>query len=1015
MKYLILIFSLLFLQLSIWSQFRPQNGVMKSTGDYTAIVNAHIYISSSEEITKGSILIKDGRILKIGKKVKIPKGSQIIDLMGRTVLPAFVELNSNIGVAANKKEGNRRYGPQIESSKGSSFFWNEAIHPEVNASEIYKNDEDKIKSINEKGFGFFVSHQDQGIVRGSGVLLSANGLDLSKDLMCPEVASFFSLSKGNSRQSYPSSQMGSIALLRQSLYDFEYYNEKTLDFTDLSLEAWKGQLKLPKFFQTGDKLEILRANKIAAEFETDFIYLGSGNEYEAIQSLKTINPKIVIPINFPAAYDVSDPYISRLIPLSQLKHWELAPSNFSILTKNEIEIAISSKGTKSAADFWKNIHQLLATGVQKQEILKALTETPATFIAQDENIGTLEKNKVASFTVFNSDPFENKKAKANEIWLKGERKQLSVFQEIEISGSYHLNRSDARFILEFSGPSNRKSVSLFDLDDKGDKIDSTKSKVIFKQDGNDVTLTLKRKDSTGKYAEVMHGKVTSNGAVIEGDVVLKNGLWEKWSAIRFKSNTASEEQLLSNEEITGKCWYPNMSYGLDSLAQTQSILFSNVTVWTNENEGVLKESDVLVENGKIAQIGKSLKPNDKDVKVIDGTGMHLTSGIIDEHSHIAISKGVNEGGQAISAEVSISDVVNSDDINIYRQLAGGVTCSQLLHGSANPIGGQSAIVKLKWGELPEKMLVDDAPGFIKFALGENVKQSNWGSFNTVRFPQTRMGVEQVFYDGFYRAKKYKEDWDKFLKKNKDESKDSPRVDLELEALAEILDSERFITCHSYVQSEINMLMHVADSMGFRVNTFTHILEGYKLADKMREHGVGGSTFSDWWAYKYEVNDAIPHNASLMHENGVIVAINSDDAEMGRRLNQEAAKGVKYGGMTEEDAWKMVTLNPAKLLHLDHRMGSIKVGKDADLVLWTNHPLSISAKVSKTIIDGTIYYDLDRKLEFEDRNRKERARILQKMILDKEAGNPVKQYQHKKERFYHCDSYGEEGETKTNTH
>ena len=263
----------------------------------------------------------------------------------------------------------------------------------------------KTKQINQrKGFGFFVSHQDQGIVRGSGVLVSANGLDLSKDLMCPEVASFFSLSKGNSRQSYPSSQMGSIALLRQSLYDFAYYNEKTLDFTDLSLEAWKGQLKLPKFFQTGDKLEILRANKIAAEFETNFIYLGSGNEYEAIQSLKTINPKIVIPINFPAAYDVSDPYISRLIPLSQLKHWELAPSNFNILTKNEIEIAISSKGTKSAADFWKNIHQLLATGVQKQEILKALTETPATFIAQDENIGTLEKNKVASFTVFNSDP-----------------------------------------------------------------------------------------------------------------------------------------------------------------------------------------------------------------------------------------------------------------------------------------------------------------------------------------------------------------------------------------------------------------------------------------------------------------------------------------------------------------------------------------------------------------------------------------------------------------------------------
>ncbi|NBW60060.1 MAG: amidohydrolase, partial [Crocinitomicaceae bacterium] len=360
--------------------------------------------------------------------------------------------------------------------------------------------------------------------------------------------------------------------------------------------------------------------------------------------------------------------------------------------------------------------------------------------------------------------------------------------------------------------------------------------------------------------------------------------------------------------------------------------------WTNEQEGILNNATIFIENGKIKRVEIDPKKSGelpKDMLIIDAKGKHLTSGIIDEHSHIAISRGVNEGGQAVSAEVSIGDVVNPDDINIYRQLSGGVTAAQLLHGSANPIGGQSALIKLKWGFSPDEMLIKNAPKFIKCALGENVKQANWGDFNTVRFPQSRMGVEQVFYDGFTRAKAYKKEWEDFqvnLGKKGASTIFAPRKDLELEVLNEILDSKRFISCHSYVQSEINMLMHVADSMGFKINTFTHILEGYKVADKMKKHGAGGSTFSDWWAYKFEVNDAIPYNAKLMQDQGLVVAINSDDAEMGRRLNQEAAKSVKYGGMSEEEAWKMVTLNPAKLLHLDDRMGSVKIGKDADLVL-----------------------------------------------------------------------------------
>jgi imidazolonepropionase-like amidohydrolase len=455
-----------------------------------------------------------------------------------------------------------------------------------------------------------------------------------------------------------------------------------------------------------------------------------------------------------------------------------------------------------------------------------------------------------------------------------------------------------------------------------------------------------------------------------------------------------------------------MAFGNTEVQKTKTILFKDATVWTNEKEGILVGADVLVQDGKIIKVSRQSISAPAGARVVDAKGLHLTSGIIDEHSHIAISKGVNEGGQSISAEVSIADVVNPDDIDIYRQLAGGVTAAQLLHGSANAIGGQSALIKLKWGQTPEALLIANAPKFIKFALGENVKQANWGDFNTVRFPQTRMGVEQVFYDGFYRAKAYQKEWNDY---KAGKSKTAPRVDLELEVLSEILRSERFITCHSYIQSEINMLMHVADSMGFRVNTFTHILEGYKVADKMKAHGVAGSTFSDWWAYKFEVNDAIPYNAALMQEQGVLVCLNSDDAEMGRRLNQEAAKAIKYGGMTEEEAWKLVTLNPAKILHLDQRMGSVKAGKDADLVLWTANPLSITARSSMTLVDGVIYYEEAVQEAKLTQIQKERNRILALMLASNELGEPSKAPQKKVKKHFHCDTLGEEAETQENTH
>ncbi|MFM2049091.1 MAG: hypothetical protein RI955_1639, partial [Bacteroidota bacterium] len=375
------------------------------------------------------------------------------------------------------------------------------------------------------------------------------------------------------------------------------------------------------------------------------------------------------------------------------------------------------------------------------------------------------------------------------------------------------------------------------------------------------------------------------------------------------------------------------------------------------------------------------------------------------HSHIAINGGVNEGTQSVTSEVRIGDVVSSEDINIYRQLSGGVTSAHLLHGSANAIGGQTQLIKLRWGKSPEEMKFANAPGFIKFALGENVKQANWGDNSITRFPQTRMGVEQVYMNAFTRAQEYERqiaDCKLQIANSKTQNQKTFRRDLELDALVEILHSKRFITCHSYQQSEINMLMHVADSFHFKVNTFTHILEGYKVADKMKAHGISGaSTFSDWWAYKFEVMEAIPYNAALMTKVGLNVAVNSDDAEMGRRLNHEAAKSIKYGDLSETQAMKLCTMNPAKMLHVEKYVGSIAVGKDADVVLWSAHPLSVYAVVEKTFVDGICYYDKQQDEQKRAFIQHERARLIAKMLQAKKDGESAQPATQAVESEYSC--------------
>jgi imidazolonepropionase-like amidohydrolase len=585
------------------------------------------------------------------------------------------------------------------------------------------------------------------------------------------------------------------------------------------------------------------------------------------------------------------------------------------------------------------------------QALAALTTIPAAWLGLEGQIGTLEVGKLASFSIYNGNPFTHE-AQLLESWNQGAQKVWKTPNTAQIIGTYTLRFENQTYGLQISGTPERPQAKAWLV--KGTDTLTAKANVILNQ--QDIALQFLSLGQPEKQLIQLHGKVLKDGAVLEGEGTNAQGAWIRWSAIQNKKTELQPLTSLKPDTLhNGAVWFPNMAFGNTEVQKTKTILFKDATVWTNEKEGILVGADVLVQDGKIIKVSRQSIAAPAGARVVDAKGLHLTSGIIDEHSHIAAAS-INEGGQSVTSEVRIGDNLNPDYVNIYRQLSGGVTTSHILHGSANVIGGQTQLIKLRWGGNDEDLKFRGWTGQIKFALGENVKRSSSPLGNN-RYPDTRMGVEQVLIDAFTRAKDYQKSWNAYnaTKGKKGFTGVAPRRDLELDALVEILEKKRFITCHSYVQSEINSAMKVAEQMGYTVNTFTHILEGYKVADKMLKHGSFVSTFSDGWAYKMEVEDASPYNAAIMQKVGLTVAINSDDAEMARRLNQEAAKIVKYGGVTEEEALKMVTLNPAKMLHLDKELGTIESGKSADLVLWSGHPLSVYSRAEKTIIDGMIYF------------------------------------------------------------
>lgn len=994
----------------------PVNGATDNRHTIYAFTNARIQVDPDNVIEKGTMLVQDGRILAIGASVIIPKEAVTYDLTGKYIYPSFVDPYSTYGMP----EPPRRTwnpNPQYEASRKGAFAWNEALKPEVDASKVFTSNSGSAEEFRSCGFGTVMMFAKDGIARGTAAVATLNADEGDNaSLLKDKVAACYSFDKGSSNQEYPSSLMGSIALLRQTYYDADWYRTaKNKTEYNLTLESWNANQSLPSIFETTDKWNVLRADKVGDEFKVQYIFKGSGNEYQRMEEMKATRGSFIIPLNFPEPYNLEDPYDAEMIDYADLKHWELAPLNPGAFEQYQIKFALTLSDLKDKKDFFPRVRKAIEYGLTPKAALRALTITSAEMLGIQNEVGALRAGMMANFIITSGELFA-KETILYENWVRGKRYVINDYNVVDLRGKYDLNvGSMTPATLKIEGDIGRYKGNYTGAD-------SAKQALTVSLSGTLVNLSFYSKANEGVVR--LSGNVNPQTKFMNGRGQLPDGTWIDWMATQteaFVPKPKEKDTTAKDIPALDDVIYPFSAYGRSredtSIVNRikhryDAILIQNTTIFTgsNDKDSVLYNMDVYMVEGRIVRIDTQITPTKgMFALVIDGTGKYLTPGIIDEHSHIAISGGVNEGTQASSAEVRIGDVINPDDVNIYRQLSGGVTACQQLHGSANPIGGQSSLIKLRWGSNAEQMKIENAPGFIKFALGENVKQSNWGDNQNSRFPQTRMGVEQVYYDHFTRAKEYMAQWNawKALPQKEREKVAPPRRDLELDALAEILFGTRFITCHSYVQSEINMLMHVSDSMGFHVNTFTHILEGYKVADKMKQHGVGASSFADWWAYKYEVKDAIPYNPAILTRMGIVTAINSDDAEMARRLNQEAAKSIKYGGLSPVQAMQLVTMNPAKLLHLDNRMGQIKVGYDADMVLWSDNPTSIYAKAETTIIDGKVMYDSKEDAKLRKQQQEDRARITQKMIAEKNEGVPTQPVKIKKKKQWDCEDMTED--------
>lgn len=992
----------------------PVRGLHDNSPTLIALQNATIVTEPGERLENATLVIEHGRIKAVQRNNRAPQGARVIDASGHIIYPGFVDPYSNYGVPqAERAERYRRNEPaQYDNERQGGNASNSAIHAQTRWVDQFSADNEQAQRYRAQGFTSVQTVRMDGIFRGQGAVVSLAD-DIPNQLVYnPLTRQFSSFDKGSSTQQYPASLMGSIALIRQTLSDAQWYAQaqgRTLSSGGVleynaALDALAKVQEQGVIFETSEELDISRADQVFSQFDVPVTYVGSGFEYARLDDIAALNAPMILPLSYPAAPDVSAQFAELDVSLADLRHWERAPGNPAMLAHAGVDFAFTLQGLEDTADFLPNLRKAVQHGLEPSTALAALTTNAARIAGVEDKVGRLSPGLMADFVVSRGDLFAD--GEIVSVWTQGREHALQPMHPTRFAGDYQLNLEGQSYTLSLSGDSQlRGELALAAANTDGES-QLTKAGLRHVQrtaHGVEFVVDMPALGGQGVYRFALSA---SNRNQLQGQYVDASGAVRALVAER-DGEPAEESTTIAEagkpEYVSGLS-LPNIGLGVTELPQQQNLIVKNATIWTSADDGVLENADMVVRNGRISQIGQNLA-TPRGYLEIDGSGMHVTPGIVDEHSHIAISRGVNEGTEAITSEVRIGDVVNPDDVHIYRSLAGGTTVAHLLHGSANPIGGQGQTIKLRWGENAQGLKFTETPATIKMALGENVKQSNWG-INNHRYPQTRMGVDAIIHDFFRTAREYQQAQQAYenLSRRERNRTAPPRPNYRLQALAEILQQERHIHAHSYVASEVVALMETAEELGFNIHTFTHILEGYKVAPEMAEHGARASTFADWWAFKSEAFDAIPYNACEMMEQGVLTSLNSDSNDLQRRMNIEAAKSVRYCGMDEQEALKMITLYPAMQLEIEEYVGSLEVGKHADFVLWNNHPLSAYAQVQQTWIEGQKFFDREADLARRSAIQQEQQALIQKVLQQGTEAQRGHQNGYKEEQpTWHCDS------------
>ena len=911
-----------------------------------ALMNLKIVTGTGETIESGTIVIADGRIVAVGESVEIPPPAERLDLSGLTAYPGFIDAHSYLGIAEKERTVEERLrtedvnpDPREAALTATRDANRRGIRPQTRAIELYTADEKARDAFRRLGFTTALIAPRDGILGGTSDLVSLGEQPIRRAVMASEVAEHASFSIGEPGE-YPQTILGVFAQFRQVLLDARWHakmlkwqerhpNSRERVPTDAALDALQPTLgrTQPTFFTANTENEIRRALDLAKEFNLNVVITGGKEAWKLVDRIKTERVPLIVSLKFD-----EEPEYGR-------KKKEKPRGGAAAESKKTGKADAPEEKNESAAEAGESGEGEKKEPPRIYEPLKVRKEKRRLWEEQAANVVRLHEAGVPY-------ALETRDFKTPDEFIK-----------------------NLRLVMEKGLPEDaavaaltRNAASILDVGNQTGAI----------AEGYIANLTLMSKPLADKKAKVKYVFIDGKKIEIEEKEEEKKTDEKKSDVAESRSGSGKgaagsagaetekpgEESAMDEKADEGPAWASETI--ADRMPKTHTggdVLIRNATIMPVASP-TIRNGSILIRKGKIAAIGSAddeVQAPD-GVTVIDATGRYVMPGIVDPHSHLGID-GVNEWPNAISAEVRIADTIDPNDIAIFRAIAGGATTHHAMHGSANPIGGQNVIFKLKYRRPVSEMLIPDAPRTMKFALGENVVQANFPEGWGKRFPNTRMGVEAVIRTAFEAAREYRRNWDEFDRQSQaGMDVPPPRRDLRLEALAEVLAGDITVHSHCYRSEEILRLLATAEEYGIRIGTLHHVLEGYRIGPEIARHGCGASSFADDWAYKVEAYQAIPHNAALMTRDGVNATVNSDSPNTIRFMAQEAAKCIKWGGLVEIEALKLVTLNPAKQLQIDHRVGSLEVGKDGDVAVFNGHPLDTFSKCVMTLIDGEVYFE-----------------------------------------------------------